>query len=150
MAVTEAERQIAGATLNPGVGRAFALGDFGRDDDARSSLATVAEAHSETDTGAAAALVLANALARRHVDYRGDTATRAAEPDRAKHYLGLAAQGRSAEDLVRLAATVASPVERDAPVVADALARAKRGRKANADIARAEVIAADFAAPSAR
>lgn len=150
MAVTETERQIAGTTLEVGVGRALALGDFGRDDDARSSLAAVAEAHSETDTGAAAALVLANALARRHVDYRGETATRAAEPDRAKHYLGLAAQGRSAEDLVRLAATVASPVEREAPVVTDALARAKRGRKANADIARAEVIAADFAAPSAR
>jgi hypothetical protein len=150
MAVTDPERDISAATLDRAVGQALALGDFGGDEDARASLAAVADAHHEADTGAAAALVLANALAREHVDYREGAATREADPDQAKHYLDLAAQGRSAERLVELAATVASPVERDAPVVADALARAKRGRKPKADLARAEAIVADFVAPSAR
>ncbi|HEX6234819.1 MAG TPA: hypothetical protein VFZ63_16945 [Jiangellaceae bacterium] len=149
-AVTETEREIASAVLDAGVGRAFALGDFGRDDAARTRLATLAEERADSDTGAAAALVLANAFARAHVDYRDTDATRDADAEQAKHYLDLAAQGRSAEDLVRLAATVASPIEREAPVVADALTRAKRGRKRSADITRAEAIAEDFVTPAAR
>ena len=40
--------------------------------------------------------------------------------------------------------TVASPVEKDAPVVADAVARVKRARKAKADVDRAVDIAANF------
>ena len=49
-----------------------------------------------------------------------------------------------------LAITVPSPIERGAPVVADALARAKRARKPKADMARAEDVVADFVAPSGR
>jgi hypothetical protein len=150
MPASDPERRIAAATLDRSVGQALALGDFGGNDDARATLADIADELHESDTGAAAALVLANALAREHVDYREGVANREADPDQAKHYLDLAARGRSAERLVELAATVASPIERDAPVVAEALARAKRGRKPKADIARAEAIAADFVAPSAR
>ena len=122
---------------------ALALGDFGRDDNARRQLAAVAEAHHEHDTGAACALVLANSLARPHVDYRRAD-TRAAEPDDAKHFLDLALQGRSATQVIELAVTVASPVERDAPVVAEALSRVKRARKPQDDLAKAGSIAQDF------
>ncbi|WP_374456062.1 hypothetical protein [Nocardioides sp.] len=149
MAGTDEERDVSVATLEPGVGVAFALGDFGRDEAAKARLVTVAEAQPESDTGGAAALVLANALARDHTDYRsGDT--READASEAKRFLDLAAQGRTAEELLALATTVPSPVERGAPVVADALARAKRARKPKADLARAEELAADFVAPSAR
>ena len=57
-------------------------------------------------------------------------------------------RGRSAEEVVTLAAAVASPVETDAPVVADALARARRARKGAADIAAAEAVLDDFVAAS--
>lgn len=149
MAVTEDERDVASATLDPGVGVAFALGDFGRDDAVRARLTAVAEAQPDSDTGGAAALVLANAWARDHQDYRSGE-TRSASAAEAKRFMDLAAQGRSAEELVTLATTVPSPIERQAPVVADALARAKRARKPKADLARAEELAADFVAPSGR
>ena len=149
LAVTEAERDVATVTLDTGVGIAFALGDFGRDDDARARLTTVAEAQPDSDSGAAAALVLANALARDHQDYRSGE-TRAGNAAQAKHFMDLAAQGRSAEELVTLAATVPSPIERGAPIVGDALTRAKRARKPKADLARAEEVVADFMAPSGR
>jgi hypothetical protein len=149
MAVTESEREVAATTLDTGVCRAFALGDFGRDEDVRDRLATVAEAQPDSDTGAAAALVLANSLVRDHVDYRADE-TRPADTKKAQRFLDLAARGRGAADLVGLATTVASPVEREAPIVANALSRAKRARKPKADLARAEEIVADFVAPSGR
>ncbi|WP_122260934.1 hypothetical protein [Ornithinimicrobium cerasi] len=191
-AATETEVDIAEQTMDAGVGRAFALGDFGSDLDARARLVTVAEAHHDVDTGGAAALVLANSLARTHTDYRrsarrsgggsdgsgdhptddaapgaedvtagaddvgagaaawGVDATREAAPDEAKHFLDLAMQGRTAEEMVHLAATVASPVEAGAPVVGAAMTRARRARKGKADLAAAEAIVADFgtAAPS--
>ncbi|GAA1769910.1 hypothetical protein GCM10009712_17310 [Pseudarthrobacter sulfonivorans] len=143
MAGSGEERDIAGATLDRGVSTALALGDFGRDDNARRRLAAVAEAHHEHDTGAACALVLANSLARQHVDYRRAD-TRAAEPGDAKHFLDLAMQGRSAAQVVELAVTVACPVERDAPVVAEALSHGKRARKPQDDLDRAGSIAQDF------
>lgn len=149
MAVTEEERGVATVTLDPGVGMAFALGDFGRDEAVKAGLAAVAEAHPESDTGGAAALVLANSLARTHQDYRSGE-TRAASAADAKHFMDLAAQGRTAVELVTLATTVPSPIEREAPVVADALARARRARKPKADLALAEERAADFVAPSGR
>ncbi|TDE92705.1 hypothetical protein EXU48_14370 [Occultella glacieicola] len=156
-AATETEVTIAAQTLDSAVGRAFALGDFGTDTAVRDRLVAVAEAHHDADTGAAAALVLANSFARAHVDHRSDAraaddggraAARKAAPEEAKHFLDLAMQGRSAEEMVRLAATVASPVESDAPVVTDALGRAKRARKGKADLAAAEAIVADFVAAS--
>lgn len=144
-AATEAEVDIAGQTLDSGVGRAFALGDYGQDDDTRQRLTTIAETHHQVDTGAAAALVLANSLARAHVDFRAES-TRDAAPEDSKHYLDLAMSGRSAREVTHLAAAVASPVEADAPVVSAALARAREGRKAKADIEAATAIVKDFKA----
>ena len=135
-------------TLDTGVGVAFALGDFGRDEEVRARLTSVAEAQPDSDTGGAAALVLANSLARGHTDYRSGE-SRSASAAQAKHFMDLAAQGRSAEELVTLAVTVPSPIERGAPVVADALARAKRA-PGKADMARAEEVVEDFVAPSGR
>ena len=144
-AATETELDIAAATLDTGVGRAIALGDFGSDGNARQLLTSVAESHSDSDTGAACALVMANALARTHVDHRANV-TRDAEVEDAAHFLDLAIRGRSADRVLELAVTVASPVEKDAPVVADAVARVKKARKAKADVDRAVDIAANFEA----
>jgi hypothetical protein len=147
---TDDERDIAQATLDRSVGRALAFGDFGSDTAARDKLAACAEGHADADTGAACALVLANALSRRHVEYVADGADTVRAPDNAeaRRYLDLAVQGRSAEKVLALATTVASPVERDAPVVENALARVKRARKPKADVARAEDLAAGFVDPT--
>ena len=152
---TDAEVDISAKTLTPGVGRAIALGDFAADASARAVLTDLAEQHSDTDTGAAGALVLANALARSFSDVRARD-VRAAAPEEASHFLELAMAGRSAERVAALAVTVASPTEKNAPVVADTIAalksRAKGGARSAAgkDVAAAEAIAADFVRPTGR
>ena len=150
---TNDEVSISAKTLTKGVGKAIALGDFGADETARAVLTELAEAHADTDTGAVGALVMANALARPFTDFRRDT-TRGAAPEEAGRFLDLAVRGRSATRAVELAVTVASPTEKDAPVIADTLARVRRGRPkakaAQADMAGAERIAEDFAEPQAR
>jgi hypothetical protein len=146
---------ISAKTLTPGVGRAMALGDFATDESARAVLTELAEQHSDTDTGAAGALVLANALTRPFTDVRAQD-VRAAAPDDAARFLDLALTGRSAERAAALAVTVASPTERNAPVVADTIAalksRAKGGARtaAGKDFAAAQRVAADFVEPQAR
>ena len=152
---SDAEVDISAKTLTPGVGRAIALGDFATDAAARAVLTDLAEQHSDTDTGAAGALVLANALARSFTDVRARD-VREAAPDEAAHFLELAVAGRSAERVAALAVTVASPTEKDAPVVADTIAalkaRGKGGARSAAgkDVAAAERIAADFVQPTGR
>jgi hypothetical protein len=148
-AATEDERDIAATTLDRRVGMALALGDFGSDQATRERLADVAQAHPDHDTGAACALVVANALARAHVDYRADV-VRDAEPDEAAAYLDRVLEGRSAEQVLELAATVASPTEKDAPVVQLALDRVREADMAEEDLNRAEAVAEDFVAPSPR
>lgn len=149
---SDAEVDISAKTLTPGVGRAIALGDFATDASARAVLTDLAEQHSDTDTGAAGALVLANALSRSFSDVRAQD-VRAAAPDEAAHFLELALSGRSAQRAAELAVTVASPTEKDAPVVADTIAalksRAKGGARSAAgkDLAAAQRVAADFTEP---
>lgn len=152
---SDAEVDISAKTLTPGVGRAIAMGDFATDAAARAVLTDLAEQHSDTDTGAAGALVLANSLARSFTDVRA-RGVRDAAPDEAAHFLELALAGRSAERVAALAVTVASPTEKNAPVVADTVAalkaRAKGGARSAAgkDVAAAEQIAADFVSPQGR
>ena len=157
---SETELDISGKTLSSGVGRALALGDFAKDDAARAILTHLAESHADTDTGAASALVMANSLARSFTDFTGDT-TRAADPPESERFLDLAVSGRSVQRAMELAVTVASPTEKDAPVVADTLARIRQGATGTAsgkgartarkgDVAAAERLAEDFASLRAR
>ncbi|GAA1647731.1 hypothetical protein [Actinoplanes couchii] len=153
---TDSELDISAKTLSAGVGRALALGDFTHDEGARALLTDLAEIHSGTDTGAASALVMANALARPFTDYRAGT-TRAPDPAEADRFLDLALDGRTPLRAVELAVTVASPAEKDAPVVADTLNRLRDGaRTIDADVDldagfdAAEQVAEDFVRPRAR
>ena len=157
---SETELDISGKTLSSGVGRALALGDFAKNDAARAILTDLAESHADTDTGAASALVMANSLARSFTDFTSDT-TRAADPPESERFLDLAVSGRSVQRAMELAVTVASPTEKDAPVVADTLARIRQGAKGTAsgkgartarkgDVAAAERLAEDFASLRAR
>ncbi len=151
-AANDAERALSLTTLERPVGLAIALGDFGADEELAGRMEAAARAYPEHDTGAALALVLANAYARSHTDFRAGV-SRDAAPDTARDYLDLAVSGRTADHVLVLAATVASPTERDAPVVRDALDRV-RGTDSDggtdAAVGRAETIAADFVAMSPR
>jgi len=159
---SDTEVDISGKTLSTGVGRALALGDFANNDAARTILTDLAESHSDTDTGAASALVMANSLARSFTDFASDT-TRRPAPSESVRFLDLAVSGRSAQRAVELAVTVASPTEKDAPVVADTVARVRKGAKgttargkgaarkpSNADVKAAERVAEDFVEARAR
>ncbi|GAB3602938.1 hypothetical protein [Microbacterium aureliae] len=154
-AATETEVAISEQTLDRGVGRAMALGDFGADEHARQVLTALAEQHADTDTGAAGALVMANALSREFADIAGDTVRRVAADD-AQHFFDLALKGRSAKRVAELAVTVASPTEKDAPVVTEVVEQLKKDAKGGARSARgreaaeAARIVADFVEPQAR
>lgn len=148
-ATTAAERDIAATTLDRGVGMAIALGDYGQHEETRERLTQLADQHPDHDTAAAGAMVLANSLARPHLDLRSGAA-REAEPEAARAYLEQASQGRSPEQVLELAVTVASPTEKDAPVVQNALDLVQETAPAAAEVDRAAEIAEDFVAPSPR
>ena len=154
---TSQELDISAKTLTKGVGRALALGDFANDEAARGVLVELAEGHADSDTGAASALVMVNSMSRPFRDLRTDAVREAAPANEIERFLDLAVRGRSAARALELAVTVASPTEKDAPVVQATLDRVRaeprgRGRAtaANADMATAERIAENFSAPGSR
>ncbi len=61
---TEEEQKIAAISMDRGVGKAFALGDFGNDAKTKAKLEILATNYAHTETGAAAALTLANSHGR--------------------------------------------------------------------------------------
>ena len=159
---SDAEVSISAKTLTKGVGRALALGDFANDEVARAVLTDLAESHSDTDTGAASALVMANSLARSFTDYRADD-TRKAAPKEAAHFLDLAVRGRSCRACRRAGRHRCQPDRegrsrggrhalprsaRTNPRRTQASAKAKA--EGAAELAGAERIAENFARPQAR
>ncbi len=149
-AQSAAERAAADLAMDTRVGLAMALGDYGVDLEVGERLAGFATEQAATETGAAAALVVANSLSRTSTDHSAAAdavgRTRGTDQDEADRFMALAAKGRSATRLLELATTVASPVERTAPVVGAALDAARSGRKAKADVERAVAVAEDFRA----
>lgn len=113
------EEDIARLTMTPGVGRAFALGDYGMDREARSNLEVLVKDHGATPTGRAAALLLANAHGRAMRDIRTGKTIREADEEGARAMFDAALDsGLRAEPsaLAVLASAVAAPVESDAPI----------------------------------
>ena len=118
---TPEEEDIARLSIEPGVGRAFAFGDFGTDDDARVKLEELANKFGHTETGTAAALTLANAHSRDLRDLYSGTILRSADSVEAKARFNDAASSSVATDnpetLVSLVTAVAAPTESDAPIL---------------------------------
>jgi hypothetical protein len=118
---TPEEEDIARLSMEPAVGRAFAFGDFGVDQDAKVKLEELANKYGHTETGAAAALTLANAHSRDLRDLYSGTILRAADSAEAEARFNAAASSSVAiQDpgkLVSLATAVAAPTESDAPVL---------------------------------
>ena len=118
---TPEEEDIACLSLEPGVGRAFAFGDFGTDEDARVKLEELANKYGHTETGAAAALTLANALGRDLRDlYSGETLRSADHQESRARFDEVTSSSMATQDpgkLVNLATAVAAPTENSAPIL---------------------------------
>jgi hypothetical protein len=146
---TESERDLERLSMDPGVGLALALGDFGTDQPAQERLAAVVDRFAATDTGAACAMVLANALSRDLRDARTRQVVRAADPDAADRAFEAAIKGRDAVRVTRLATAVVSPREFAAPLlerVQTRLKRARRGTYAEEDVTLAGKLILDHMA----
>lgn len=118
--VTEDEENIARLTMCLPVGRAFAFGDFGTDDEARKNLEELANKYGTTETGAAASLTLANTQSRDLRDLHSGQALRTADHAAAASWFKDVAEGVLKDDmtaLVRLATAVVAPTETNAPVL---------------------------------
>lgn len=116
---TKQEEEIARLALKANVGRAFAFGDCGTDEDARAALERLATAHGASETGAAAALTLANAEGRDLRDIYSGRTLRSANMAGARSRVRAAAAAAPGEAtaLVRMAAAIAAPTEADAPIL---------------------------------
>lgn len=118
---TAEEEDIARLSMDPGVGRAFAFGDFGMDQDAKIKLEELANKHGNTETGAAAGLTLANTHSRDLRDLYSGEILRSADYAEAKARFNAVASSSVAtersEKLVTLATAVAAPTESDAPIL---------------------------------
>lgn len=114
---TAEEEDIAALSMTTGVGKAFAFGDFGEDQDTLKRLKEIAKYQSET--GLAAAMVLANAARRGLRDLRTGKVVRRADLKEADTRMAAAADALAGRpvDLVLLASAVASPAEASAPVI---------------------------------
>jgi hypothetical protein len=117
---TAEEQGIAALSMTPAVGRAFAFGDFGTDEVARENLTQLVNKYAATDTGAAAALTLANAHGRDLRDlYSGDVLRATDQAAAASRFKGVAEDSLKDDPtkLVMLATAVAAPTEANAPVL---------------------------------
>jgi hypothetical protein len=143
-ATSEPGLELERLTTDADVGLAFALGDDGAAPEAREKLTAVMDTFPETDTGAACAMVIANSAARPLHDLRDGKVARKRDNALADRALEVAASGRDASELARLAAAVVSPVEPEGPVVQQVRERisAKSGYKKN-DVAEATKILED-------
>ncbi len=145
--ISEAERDIASLVLDPEVGLSFAFGDFGDSTEAQNKLTTVMERYGDTETGAAAAMVLANALARDFRDPRSGRTLRQADRANADRALDTAMQGLDATSLAKYASAVVSPREQTAPIldmVQGQLSKPLKGRFGKDDLDQAKKIISDF------
>jgi hypothetical protein len=118
------EQKIADLTIDGpagiNVGKAFAMGDFGKDKKARANLRILATKFIKTNTGQAAALLLANAFSRPIRDIRTEhSEIRKAIPEIATRYFDKAAHSLKDEpvNIAVLAAAMASPIEEESPIL---------------------------------
>jgi hypothetical protein len=127
--LTDDERAISQLTMDEAVGRSLALGDFVLDNEARRKLETLAEGYASTATGAAASLVLANALARPLRDLRSKKVMRKAESEYARTLVSSTIDAHGGDRAACLAVAVAPPTEANAAVLKLADEHLKRGPK---------------------
>ncbi len=145
---TDAGRRLAELSMDPGVGLAVGLGDFTHDDEACTKLKELSANYPTTDTGTAAALVLANSYGRTFRDVREGTVLRKRNAKEVSTAIGVAMRDIDFVCLAQIATTVASTGDRDAPVISELKDQISSGGAASLDGADAQAalrILEDFA-----
>jgi len=132
---TEAERAMAELSMDSDVGLSFALGDFAHYDDAGAKLKEISETYATTDTGTAAALVLANAYGRTFRDVREGSVLRKRNTASVASALDLAMEDIDLVHLAEIATTIPSPGDKEAPVIPELVNRMSAGGAASLDTA---------------
>lgn len=148
-ATSEEERDLQGLTMDEDVGLSLAFGDFGAETATQEKLTNVMDRFSDTDTGAACAMVLANSLARDFRDVRTDQVIRAADEAEKDRALDIALEGRDAFTIADMASAVVSPRETTAPLLDQVQTRLKKARKGTykkEDLEQADKIFSDHLA----
>ena len=130
---TDDERAMAELTMDPDVGLSFALGDFAHYEEAGLKLKEIAEGNATTDTGTAAALVLANAFGRTFRDVREGSVLRKANKTNVSSALDVAMEDIDMVRLAEIATTVPSAGDTDAPVIPELIDRMSAGGAAALD-----------------
>jgi len=130
---TDSERAIADLSMDPDVGLSFALGDFAHYADAGAKLKQISENYATTDTGTAAALVLANAYGRTFRDVREGTVLRRRNAADVSSALDLAMEDTDLVHLAEIATTIPSAGDREAPVIPELVDRISAGGAASLD-----------------
>jgi hypothetical protein len=146
---TDDERAIANLSMDADVGLSFALGDFATYDEAGEKLKTLSEGYAATDTGTAAALVLANAYGRTFRDVRKGTVVRKSSAADVSLALDRAMEDIDLVHLAQIATTIPSAGDKEAPVIPELVDRMSAGGAASAsssDSAAAIRILEDFTA----
>jgi hypothetical protein len=130
---TDDERAIADLSMDSEVGLSFALGDFANHDEAGAKLKTLCEGYATTDTGTAAALVLANAYGRTFRDVRKGTVVRKRSAADVSSALDRAMEDIDLVHLAEIATTIPSAGDKEAPVIPELVDRMSAGGIAAAD-----------------
>jgi hypothetical protein len=146
---SDAERTIAELSMDPDVGLSFALGDFAHYNEAGAKLKEISHGYPTTDTGTAAALVLANAYGRTFRDVREGSVLRRASSADVESALDLAMEDIDLVHLAEVATTIPSSGDKAAPVIPDLVSRMSAGGAVSLDSSDADAairILEDFTA----
>ena len=111
------ERDLESLTMNDEVGLSIALGDFGMSKDAQDKLNDVMDKFTDTETGAACAMIIANSCARDFRDLSSGEVIRKADSGAAQKALDVALSNLTATHATRIATSVVSPRDIEAPVL---------------------------------
>jgi hypothetical protein len=130
--ITEEERAISQLMMDDDVARCFTLGDYGLSEETRGKLERLSDTYGHTTTGAAAALVLTNSLARPVRNLRTGKVVRKAEPERARQAMSVATKHCQSTELVELAVAVVAPTDGNAPILKQVAGESGKAEEAGA------------------
>jgi hypothetical protein len=130
---TDAERAMADLSMDSDVGLSFALGDFAHYDEAGTKLKEISQGYATTDTGTAAALVLANAYGRTFRDVREGSVLRKRNTAGVASALDLAMEDIDLVHLAEIATTIPSAGDTQAPVIPKLIDRMSAGGAVSLD-----------------
>ncbi|HET9260919.1 MAG TPA: hypothetical protein VFP42_12420 [Acidimicrobiia bacterium] len=144
---SQEESDLADLTMDHDVGLSFGFGDFGGNTEAAEKLKRLSADFTETDTGTAAALVLANSYSRPFRDLGEGQVVRKSSTRDAEAAIDQAMTGTNADRVAEICTAVVAASDTEAPVlglVREELASDKKTRGGKSASQRADDILADY------